>query len=271
MAKYLFLLLSLFSCLSIANPLDKKEVEGLEHLARIQTKDFYVYTSTVEEIDLFGVIVIDAWILINSDTPDLHNGKTYFSAQLHSLVNCETKEMSGRYYAGFEKEMGKGSIVFADSSKSEWAPIEPDSAGEKLYAKYCKNKKTLINEDNASQFGLKEIFKDSLGTHYLLPIKETDIDKKLGLVGVSSVKNLFKITDSPNGPFQSILTVDVCDCKNKKSVTNSLKVFSGTFMGGTKIYEKPFNPKPNWKAIPKNSVIEKICNYGCDFLSSHHQ
>lgn len=271
MAKYLVLLLSLFSYLSFANPLDKKDVEGLEHLARIQTKDFYVYTSTVEEIDMFGVIIIDAWILINSDTPDLHNGKTYFSSQLHTLVNCETKEATGRYFAGFEKEMGKGSIVFADSSKSEWTPIEPDSASEKLYATYCKNRKTHINEKNASQFGLKEIFKDSIGTSYLLPIKEADIDKKLGLVGVSTVKNLFKIIDSPQGPFQSILTVDVCDCKNKKAVTNSLKVFSGSFMEGTKIYEKPFNPQPNWKEIPKNSGIEKICNYGCSFLSSYHQ
>lgn len=271
MAQCLFLLLSLFSCLSFANPLDKKEVKGLEHLARIQTKDFYVYTSTLEEVDIFGVIVIDAWILINSDTPDLHNGKTYFSSQMHTLVNCETKEVTERYFAGFEKAMGKGSVVFADSFNNDWSPIGPDSASEKLYAKYCKNKKTLINEDNASQFGLKEIFNDSLGVHYLLPLKETDVDKKLGLVGVSTVKNLFKITDSPNGPFQSILTVNICDCKNKKAVNNSLKVFSGTFMGGSKIFEKPFNPKPNWKEIPKNSVIEKICNYGCDFLSSYHQ
>lgn len=271
MAKYLVLLLSLFSYLSFANPLDKKDVEGLEHLARIQTKDFYVYTSTVEEIDIFGVIVIDAWVLINSDTPDLYKGKTYFSSQLHTLVNCETKEVTERYVAGFEKEMGKGSTVFSKPLMNEWSPFRPNTASEKLYAKYCKNKKTLIDEDNASQFGLKEIFKDSLGTHYLLPIKETDIDKKLGLVAVSTVKNLFKITDSPNGPFQSILTVDVCDCKNKKAITNSLKVFTGTFMGGTKIFEKPFNPKPIWKEIPKSSVIEKICNYGCDFLSSHHQ
>ena len=88
MAKCLFLLLSLFSCLSFANPLDKKEVKGLEHLARIQTKDFYVYTSTLEEVDIFGVIVIDAWILINSDTPDLHNGKTYFSSQMHTYQSA---------------------------------------------------------------------------------------------------------------------------------------------------------------------------------------
>ena len=109
MAKCLFLLLSLFSCLSFANPLDKKEVKGLEHLARIQTKDFYVYTSTLEEVDIFGVIVIDAWILINSDTPDLHNGKTYFSSQMHTLVNCETKEVTERYLSGRISALGQGS------------------------------------------------------------------------------------------------------------------------------------------------------------------
>lgn len=83
MAKCLFLLLSLFSCLSFANPLDKKEVKGLEHLARIQTKDFYVYTSTLEEVDIFGVIVIDAWILINSDTPDAQRKNLFFISNAH--------------------------------------------------------------------------------------------------------------------------------------------------------------------------------------------
>ena len=84
--------------------------------------------------------LVKMWELYDFKTPEHVEDKTHLSFKMHSEYDC-TKERARRLAATFfSGNMGRGTVVYSNSTKDKWVSAPPESVNHDLWEFACAKK-----------------------------------------------------------------------------------------------------------------------------------
>lgn len=83
---------------------------------------------------------VEMWHLLDFNTTNTANSKTYLSLKVKSEYDCNKVQSRSLYTSAHKGNMGKGEVVGIESGPEEWKPIPLGSAKEYLFYIACRKK-----------------------------------------------------------------------------------------------------------------------------------
>jgi|SRR6185295_7873976 len=80
------------------------------------------------------------WDLLDYKTVQTVAGISFLSAKTQREFDCAEEQIRILAMTYFSGNMGRGPVVFSDSTKNDWEPVEPESRGYTMWKVACSKK-----------------------------------------------------------------------------------------------------------------------------------
>ena len=84
--------------------------------------------------------LVKMWSLYDFKTEQYVRGVPLLSSKGQIEYDCEKERLRGLAVAEFSGNMGKGTMVYTDSSEGKWIPVAPIGVDQALWKVACSNK-----------------------------------------------------------------------------------------------------------------------------------